>query len=131
MALLLFGNIPVDDGKDIIGPTIFGKVTPKMSIVHDEIFGPVLVIQTYTTLEERDLPCQRYQLWSGCSYLWCPKKAHSCIKTSKKLVKSTSIVASVTCSAIWWLQRKVALVGKVALWAQKKEFLEVKAVFID
>lgn len=51
-AELLYGKIPEDDGRDIVRPTIFGKVSREMSIVKDEIFGPVLVIQTYDSLEE-------------------------------------------------------------------------------
>lgn len=51
-AELLYGTIPVDDGKDIVSPVIFGKVRSDMAIVKEEIFGPVLVIQTYDSLEE-------------------------------------------------------------------------------
>ena len=35
-----------------MGPTIFGDVTPGMSLAEDEIFGPVLSIMPRTTLEE-------------------------------------------------------------------------------
>jgi aldehyde dehydrogenase (NAD+) len=33
-------------------PTIFSDVTPDMAIAHEEIFGPVLVILTYDTIDE-------------------------------------------------------------------------------
>ena len=35
-----------------VGPTIFDEVSPKMSIAHDEIFGPVASICPVKTLEE-------------------------------------------------------------------------------
>ncbi|MDT8862927.1 aldehyde dehydrogenase family protein [Alkalihalobacillus sp. MEB130] len=35
-----------------VEPTIFGDTTPNMRIVQEEIFGPVLVIQTFKTEEE-------------------------------------------------------------------------------
>ncbi len=35
-----------------VRPTIFGKVTPSMAIAREEIFGPVLSIMTYETVDE-------------------------------------------------------------------------------
>jgi len=35
-----------------VGPTLFGDVTPEMSIYREEIFGPVLCLVTVDTLEE-------------------------------------------------------------------------------
>ena len=54
------GAEPVVDGREIdkdgggfwVGPTLFDKVTPDMSIYTDEIFGPVLSVVRVGSLEE-------------------------------------------------------------------------------
>ncbi|WP_394235989.1 aldehyde dehydrogenase family protein [Niallia oryzisoli] len=55
-ATLLCGGNRILDGDLVNGyfvePTIFGDTTPNMRIVQEEIFGPVLVIQTFKTEEE-------------------------------------------------------------------------------
>ena len=45
-------------------PTIFDNCTPDMTIVREEIFGPVVTIQTFRTEEEAG-PGQRHHLRSG------------------------------------------------------------------
>lgn len=35
-----------------VKPTVFGGVTPEMTIAQEEIFGPVLAIQTYTDVDD-------------------------------------------------------------------------------
>lgn len=54
-ATLVAGGLGRPDGLDrgfYIRPTIFADTTPNMSIVQEEIFGPVLVIQGYKDIEE-------------------------------------------------------------------------------
>jgi malonate-semialdehyde dehydrogenase (acetylating)/methylmalonate-semialdehyde dehydrogenase len=52
-SLLLDGrNTDMPAGDCFVGPTVFGDVTPGMSLAEDEIFGPVLSIMPRTTLEE-------------------------------------------------------------------------------
>ncbi|MBO1511433.1 aldehyde dehydrogenase family protein [Metabacillus bambusae] len=55
-ATLLCGGNRIVEGDFSKGyyvePTIFGDTTPNMRIVQEEIFGPVLVIQTFKTEEE-------------------------------------------------------------------------------
>lgn len=54
------GATPLCDGREFqssnagffLGPTIFDKVTPKMTIARDEIFGPVLSVMRVQTLGE-------------------------------------------------------------------------------
>ncbi len=49
----LLGGDVIKDGKGLfIAPTVFDDVTPKMSIVKEEIFGPVLTVQTVVNVEE-------------------------------------------------------------------------------
>lgn len=50
--LLLGGNASVDGAGCYVAPTIFTDVTPDMRIFRDEVFGPVLAITEYDTLEE-------------------------------------------------------------------------------
>lgn len=52
-AELIVGEIPTDDSKGYyVGPTVFTNVKNDMVIAQDEIFGPVLSIITYDSLDE-------------------------------------------------------------------------------
>lgn len=52
-ALLLGGDRPPDLPRGyFIAPTIFDQVRPEMRIAQEEIFGPVLAVQTFTEVEE-------------------------------------------------------------------------------
>jgi len=54
-AELLLGGADAPAGLErgyFVSPTVFGKVKPDMTIAREEIFGPVLVIQTYRSEEE-------------------------------------------------------------------------------
>jgi acyl-CoA reductase-like NAD-dependent aldehyde dehydrogenase len=47
---LLLGGVEPPTGLErgwYVQPTVFGRVTPVMTIAHEEIFGPVLSIMTY------------------------------------------------------------------------------------
>jgi malonate-semialdehyde dehydrogenase (acetylating) / methylmalonate-semialdehyde dehydrogenase len=54
------GAVPLCDGREFrdanggffLGPTIFDRVTPEMTIAHEEIFGPVLSVIRVPTLDE-------------------------------------------------------------------------------
>jgi betaine-aldehyde dehydrogenase len=54
-AELLLGGAEAPVGLErgyFVAPTVFGRVTPEMTIAREEIFGPVLCIQTYGCEEE-------------------------------------------------------------------------------
>lgn len=52
-ATLVQGGTPLDLGQGrFIAPTLFSGVTPDMSIARDEIFGPVLTVMPFDTLDE-------------------------------------------------------------------------------
>lgn len=54
-AALLLGGTDVPEGLEhgyYVQPTVFGRVTPEMSIAREEIFGPVLSIMTYRSEDE-------------------------------------------------------------------------------
>lgn len=52
--LVLGGDRPDVEGRKgyFLSPTIFDRVTPEMTIAREEIFGPVLAVTTFSTLEE-------------------------------------------------------------------------------
>ncbi|MFV3308273.1 aldehyde dehydrogenase family protein [Pseudomonas sp. NY15181] len=54
-ARLVAGGADRPEGLDVgyyVKPTIFGDVTPEMRVMKEEIFGPVLVIAPYASLDE-------------------------------------------------------------------------------
>jgi betaine-aldehyde dehydrogenase len=54
-AELLLGGADSPAGMErgyFVSPTVFGRVTSEMTIAREEIFGPVLAIQTYRTEDE-------------------------------------------------------------------------------
>lgn len=52
-AELLLGEVPTDDSKGYyVGPTVFTNVKNNMEIAQNEIFGPVLSIITYNSVDE-------------------------------------------------------------------------------
>src|SRR6201999_2384265 len=51
-AEMVIGGGRIGNGGLFYTPTIFTGVKPDMSIVKDEIFGPVLSVQTFETREE-------------------------------------------------------------------------------
>ena len=54
-AEIITGGAQAPDGFETgyyVKPTIFGKVTPDMSVARDEIFGPVISLMAYDTLED-------------------------------------------------------------------------------
>ncbi len=54
-ARVIVGGEGKPDGLEtgyFVKPTVFSDVTPAMRIAQEEIFGPVLVIEPYDTLEE-------------------------------------------------------------------------------
>ena len=46
-------------------PTVFADVTREMRIVREEVFGPVLTIERFSTEDEADRARQRHRLWPG------------------------------------------------------------------
>lgn len=46
------GDTPASDGGYFINPTVLVDVKPEMSVVREEIFGPVVVAQRYDDLDE-------------------------------------------------------------------------------
>ncbi|KAF4348449.1 hypothetical protein G4B88_026976 [Cannabis sativa] len=66
-ATLLTGGKPIGDKGYYIQPTIFTNVTEEMLIVKDEIFGPVMALMKFKTMEEA-IKCannSRYGLAAG------------------------------------------------------------------
>jgi len=51
-SVLMGGDVPSNDGGYYVSPTILTDVNPQMSVVREEIFGPVVVAQRFEDLDE-------------------------------------------------------------------------------
>ena len=62
-------------GGQFMAPTIVAGVTPDMAIARDEVFGPVLSVLTFDTIEEarRASPTAPYGLSAG---VWSREHRH-------------------------------------------------------
>jgi betaine-aldehyde dehydrogenase len=74
-------------GTQFYQPTVMRNVTPDMAIAREEVFGPVLVVLTFRTLDEaihltNDAP---YGLSAG---IWCDD-VHTCLEFSRRAQAGT------------------------------------------
>lgn len=51
-SVVMGGDAPASDGGYYVNPTILADVNPQMSVVREEIFGPVVVAQRFDDLDE-------------------------------------------------------------------------------
>ncbi|WP_126173035.1 aldehyde dehydrogenase family protein [Altericroceibacterium xinjiangense] len=51
-SVVMGGDAPTSDGGYYVSPTILADVNPQMSVVREEIFGPVVVAQRFDDLDE-------------------------------------------------------------------------------
>ncbi len=51
-SVVMGGDAPSSDGGYYVNPTILANVNPQMSVVREEIFGPVVVAQRFDDLDE-------------------------------------------------------------------------------
>jgi phenylacetaldehyde dehydrogenase len=51
-SVVMGGDVPASDGGYYVNPTILADVNPQMSVVREEIFGPVVVAQRFDELDE-------------------------------------------------------------------------------
>ncbi len=51
-SVVMGGDAPATDGGYYVNPTILADVNPQMSVVREEIFGPVVVAQRFDDLDE-------------------------------------------------------------------------------
>jgi phenylacetaldehyde dehydrogenase len=51
-SVLMGGDVPSNDGGYYVSPTILTDVNPQMSVVREEIFGPVVVAQRFEDLND-------------------------------------------------------------------------------
>lgn len=66
-SVLLGGDVPESDGGYYVNPTILTDVNPQMSVVREEIFGPVVVAQRFEDLDDvvREANDTQYGLGAG------------------------------------------------------------------
>lgn len=74
-------------GSQFYQPTVIRNVTPDMAIARDEVFGPVLVVLTFRTLE------QAIALTNDATYglsagIWCDD-IHTCLEFSRRAQAGT------------------------------------------
>lgn len=86
-SVLMGGDVPSNDGGYYISPTILTDVNPQMSVVREEIFGPVVVAQRFEDLndvvkEANDTP---FGLAAG---VWT-KDASSAVRIASQLKAGT------------------------------------------
>ena len=51
-SVVMGGDVPTSEGGYYVNPTILADVNPQMSVVREEIFGPVVVAQRFDDLDE-------------------------------------------------------------------------------
>ena len=66
-SVLMGGDVPSSDGGYYVNPTILTDVNPQMSVVREEIFGPVVVAQRFEDLNDvvKDANDTQYGLAAG------------------------------------------------------------------
>lgn len=74
-------------GRQFYQPTVLRGVTPDMAIAREEVFGPVLVVLTFRTLDEAIALCNdaTYGLSAG---IWCDD-VHTCLDFSRRASAGT------------------------------------------
>ena len=86
-SVLMGGDCPTCDGGYYVNPTILTDVNPQMSVVREEIFGPVVVAQRFEDLDDvvRDANDTQYGLAAG---VWT-KDVSAAHKIASKLKAGT------------------------------------------
>ena len=86
-SVLMGGDAPSSDGGYYVNPTILTDVNPQMSVVREEIFGPVVVAQRFEDLDEvvKDANDTQYGLAAG---VWT-KDASAAHRIAAKLQAGT------------------------------------------
>lgn len=113
-----------------VAPTIFSGVTPEMTLFRDEIFGPVLAVTTFKTVEEAIALANdtRYGLGNG---VWT-KDIDKAIQVSRELKSGTVYVNTFLETSVQmpFGGFKESGVGRENGMDGLLEFTEVKSTFI-
>ena len=86
-SVLMGGDVPSNEGGYYVNPTILTDVNPQMSVVREEIFGPVVVAQRFEDLDEvvKEANDTQYGLAAG---VWT-KDASAAVRIASKLQAGT------------------------------------------
>ena len=128
---LLTGGTEKPDGLKVgfyITPTIFGNVTPNMRIAREEIFGPVMTIHTYNSLDEA-LHLANDSEYGLSGSVWSEDHDKACAIASKPRTGMVHINGAGLDSAAPFGGYKKS--GNGREWGRYglEEFLEVKSVY--
>lgn len=82
------GNLEVPGlGAQFFQPTVLRNVTPDMAIVREEVFGPVLAVQTFKTLEEA-IALANDSVYGLSAGVWSDD-VHTCLEFSRRVQAGT------------------------------------------
>ncbi len=87
-SVLMGGDAPSSDGGYYVNPTILTDVNPQMSVVREEIFGPVVVAQRFEDLDEVAKDGQRHLL-SASAPASGPRTSQRCTPHRRKIKAGT------------------------------------------
>jgi len=109
-----------------IEPTVFSNVGREMSIARDEIFGPVVTIQTYDSIDEAIAIANDTDFGLSGSVFGDPEKAYAiakCIRTGQVGINSMELAPSVPFGGY-----KMSGIGREGGIEGLSAFLETKAI---
>ncbi len=130
-ATLLCGGNRLDRPGYFVEPTIFTDTTPDMRIVQEEIFGPVLVIQTFETEEEAITLANgtKYGL-AGAVFTSDVAKAHRVIKRLRAGITWINTYHNTYNEAPWGGYKQSGIGRELGTYGLD-EFLETKQVNVS
>ncbi len=132
--LLCGGRRIMENGLDkgfFVEPTIFADTTPEMKIVQEEIFGPVLVIQTFKTEEEALALANgtKYGL-AGAVFTTDVAKAHRVIKKLRAGITWINTYHPTFNEAPWGGYKQSGIGRELGTYGYD-EYLEIKQINVN
>ncbi|MEJ8545087.1 aldehyde dehydrogenase family protein [Brevibacillus borstelensis] len=132
--LLCGGRRLMENGMDrgfFVEPTIFTDTTPDMRIVQEEIFGPVLVIQTFRTEEEAIELANgtRYGL-AGAVFTSDVAKAHRVIRKLRSGITWINTYHPTYNEAPWGGYKQSGIGRELGTYGYE-EYLEIKQINVN
>ncbi|MDN3480647.1 aldehyde dehydrogenase family protein [Arthrobacter sp. APC 3897] len=132
-ATLISGGEQLTDGDlregCFVTPTIFGNVSNEMAIAQEEIFGPVLSVTPFDTIDEAVQSANSTQ-YGLSGYVWTEKLRTAHEMTQRLKLGTVHVNSSNIDPAVPIGGRKMSGYGKELGSEQLEEYLETKTVWI-